>query len=662
MIVTATKSEMKTLDVPASVEVIDREKIENSGAGSAFEVLKNGIGLMSHSQSVNGTAMGTMTSRIVIRGVENGTLVLVDGVRMNMDGKYNLENIPAESIERIEVVRGGGSVLYGSEATGGVINIITKKNKKSSVKVEAGSYDRQRYTGNLSLGKFSATAQYQHKGKVSTFAESQNKIYDFLKGTQTSLLWRYDFNDAWSFTHSYARTYNHIQMYNPKTKVINDGSKYLNKDNTFLLRYNKDGWKAHLSYGIQEKGYDKDYPGMKGDPYRNSWRKGHNVDFDISKSITMGKNKLLVGGSYQREDMDAYAYNSKKPLDTNYKRNVYSIYASYDWYLGKSDNLIFNARQTWARDINSTQKALTTNTITRSSNPSVSKFTPEVQYIHKLSKDSRLYAKAGKSFRLPNITKIFGGTGVIQPKLDLKAEQGTHYEIGYKKDFNKGDFRVALFSYRIKDAIERESGSVITGDIKYTNADVRNTGVEVEARFKHDDHWSSTIGLACGNPQQRNLKSFEDNDWHSYSSKYQINASVNYQIGKFKSMLSVVYNGDRTANDKYRGELKPQCFTDLHLSYHPAANHVLDEYKMIPGAVANRETAVKANPDIILAVGLETSGSKMVEDILQDPALQKVKTVQNKQVFLLPIRYTSCNSQYLIQGIKKLVSIVYNIK
>ena len=105
-----------------------------------------------------------------------------------------------------------------------------------------------------------------------------------------------------------------------------------------------------------------------------------------------------------------------------------------------------------------------------------------------------------------------------------------------------------------------------------------------------------------------------------------------------------------------KGTLTHDILVKAHL------DDVLDEYKMIPGAVANRETAVKANPDIILAVGLETSGSKMVEDILQDPALQKVKAVQNKQVFLLPIRYTSCNSQYLIQGIKKLVSIVYNIK
>lgn len=83
---------------------------------------------------------------------------------------------------------------------------------------------------------------------------------------------------------------------------------------------------------------------------------------------------------------------------------------------------------------------------------------------------------------------------------------------------------------------------------------------------------------------------------------------------------------------------------------------------MVPGAVANREIAVNTNPDTIIAVGLESSGSKTIEDILHDPALRNVKAVKNKQVFLLPIRYTSCNSQYLVQGIKKLASIVYDIK
>lgn len=105
-----------------------------------------------------------------------------------------------------------------------------------------------------------------------------------------------------------------------------------------------------------------------------------------------------------------------------------------------------------------------------------------------------------------------------------------------------------------------------------------------------------------------------------------------------------------------KGTLTHDILVKAHLE------DVLENYKMIPGAAVNREIAVKTNPDIIIAIGFESSGAKMIDGIVKDPALQNVKAVQTGQVFLLPIRYTSCNSQYLVQGIKNLVSAVYNNK
>ena len=88
MVITAQRMETKDLKTPAAVEVVTKEKIENSGAGSAYDVLQNALGVMSSAQGPNGAAMGSMTSKIIIRGVDKGTLVMVDGVPMNQDGKY----------------------------------------------------------------------------------------------------------------------------------------------------------------------------------------------------------------------------------------------------------------------------------------------------------------------------------------------------------------------------------------------------------------------------------------------------------------------------------------------------------------------------------------------------------------------------------------------
>ena len=359
-----------------------------------------------------------------------------------------------------------------------------------------------------------------------------------------------------------------ISAHNPKTGKITDGNRYYDTDQTFLLRYDKDGWKGHLSYGTQKKGYDKD---TFVSPYLYSWRKGHNTNIDISKSMAVGKNKLLVGGTYQREDMDLYAYN-KGPFDSTYKRNVYSMYASFDWELGKSDNLIFNARETWVRNINGTQYHIKKKKTTRSDNESMSKFTPEVQYIHKINDNSRFYAKAGKSFRLPELTKIYGSGSMIS-QLNLKPEQGTHYEIGYKKDFQKGDFRVALYSFKIKDAIDLVSVNPIDGNCVYDNSEIRNSGIEIETNYQFDKNWSGNFGISYSRPQQKSAKTFDDEEWHDYLSRYQLSGAVNYHNGKFKSMLSVNFNGNRTANDAKEGKLKPQCFTDFHMSYAPAKNH-----------------------------------------------------------------------------------------
>lgn len=191
VIVTAQRMENHDLDTPATVEVIHREKIEQSGGGSAFEVLRNSLGVFASTQLPNGISMGSMTSKINIRGVDKGTLVMVDGVPMNQDAKYNLEDIGAEAIDHIEIVRGGGSVLYGSEATGGVINIITREHLQNSVKVSVGNYDKQRYSANVGTEKFNASAYYEHRGDIGhiTSTTTKNKV---MGGGYSSRWYNYD--------------------------------------------------------------------------------------------------------------------------------------------------------------------------------------------------------------------------------------------------------------------------------------------------------------------------------------------------------------------------------------------------------------------------------------------------------------------------------------
>lgn len=128
---TATKTEKNIDGVSASVIVIDEETIAKSGAESLKDILSQTSGL-SAQYGTFPSASSISKSSLTLRGMgSKGTLLLLDGRRLSGEvaNPYDLDRIPASQIERIEIVKGPMSTLYGADATGGVVNIITKKPK-----------------------------------------------------------------------------------------------------------------------------------------------------------------------------------------------------------------------------------------------------------------------------------------------------------------------------------------------------------------------------------------------------------------------------------------------------------------------------------------------------------------------------------------------------
>jgi len=142
IVVSATRAPTPVSQLGSSVTVITSEEIEARHQMQVIDVLRNVPGL-----SVVQTGARGGTVSIFIRGTENRhTLVLVDGVEFRdaaqTGANADLRNLTTDNIERIEVVRGSQSVLYGSDAIGGVVNIITKKGQKQPtgyVSLEAGA-------------------------------------------------------------------------------------------------------------------------------------------------------------------------------------------------------------------------------------------------------------------------------------------------------------------------------------------------------------------------------------------------------------------------------------------------------------------------------------------------------------------------------------------
>lgn len=178
IVVTAARTAQTADETLASVSVITRKEIETTQAETVVDLLQHYAGI----DAVRTGGPGQQTS-IFMRGTNSDhTLVLIDGVPVSSinTGSYQWENLSLNEIERIEIVRGPRSALYGSEAIGGVIQIFTRKEKQVTTEAIAGSFDT--YGANFSGGfgdKTKIRINASHKQAVGFSAKNSTASYDY---------------------------------------------------------------------------------------------------------------------------------------------------------------------------------------------------------------------------------------------------------------------------------------------------------------------------------------------------------------------------------------------------------------------------------------------------------------------------------------------------
>ncbi len=149
VVVTATRTERTTEEIPAGVSVVTKEDIKDMRMFGVREALTGIAGVQSETRNTGYDA------RLIIRGAGlkarygvREIMILLDGVPItDPDGMTNLERVDTQLIDRVDVVKGPNSTLYGANAAGGVINIITKNpfEEIKSLKIGYGSYNTQLY-------------------------------------------------------------------------------------------------------------------------------------------------------------------------------------------------------------------------------------------------------------------------------------------------------------------------------------------------------------------------------------------------------------------------------------------------------------------------------------------------------------------------------------
>lgn len=580
VVVTATRYEKSDAEIPAATQTFTEEQIEQTGADNLQVALQYLDGVIDAGMGPNGTSVSSMTTKNVIRGVSNGTVVMINGTPINWRTNYNLENIPTSAVERVEVVRGGGAVLYGSQATGGVINIITKKTLPNEVKVGLGNKGRQEYAVTANAGNLSIAYTYNKWGKLGYVSSSDSSIKPdktrvpvemkqrFFGSEKNDFLATYKLNDHADFLYNHNESasrwaYTYTGITDPDYEDMNDHPRYIRRyenDKDFLQFnfHNLDGISGHVFYNYNTlKTHGTDYYSSTGKKYASpkavrGQEKNKTYGYDVQKVWDGNPDQtFLIGTSLVRETFE------NETSDTG--RNIISAFGSWERNLTAKDVLTLSGRGTW-----------TTGGIQNFHN-----FSGQAQYLHKLDNTQSLYASVGQSFVLPTFSQMYsreqaGGISNIIGNPDLKPQKGLHYEAGWKKEETNRQYKVALFTEKIDDNI---SYSGTSGRWYAINEDFKNHGIEASIRGQEDNGFTWHAGLTWQDPKSKQTteKTSAKRYWDRSYGRILLTGGVGYEKEKWTTALNFSYLADRVQSPlaAHSHSVKPYLLTSMTVKYSP---------------------------------------------------------------------------------------------
>lgn len=580
VVVTATRYEKSDAEIPAATQTFTEEQIEQTGADNLQVALQYLDGVIDAGMGPNGTSISSMTTKNVIRGVSNGTVVMINGTPINWRTNYNLENIPTSTVERVEVVRGGGAVLYGSQATGGVINIITKKTLPNEVKVGLGNKGRQEYAVTANAGDLSIAYTYNKWGKLGYVSSSDSSIKPdktrvpvemkqrFFGSEKNDFLATYKLNDHADFLYNHNESasrwaYTYTGITDPDYEDMNDHPRYIRRyeNDKDFLQFNfhgLDGISGHVFYNYNTlKTHGTDYYSSTGKKYAapkavRGQEKNKTYGYDVQKVWDGNPDQtFLIGTSLVRETFE------NETSDTG--RNIISAFGSWERNLTAKDVLTLSGRGTW-----------TTGGIQNFHN-----FSGQAQYLHKLDNTQSLYASVGQSFVLPTFSQMYsreqaGGISNIIGNPDLKPQKGLHYEAGWKKEETNRQYKVALFTEKIDDNI---SYSGTSGRWYAINEDFKNHGIEASIRGQEDNGFTWHAGLTWQDPKSKQTteKTSAKRYWDRSYGRILLTGGVGYEKEKWTTALNFSYLADRVQSPlaAHSHSVKPYLLTSMTVKYSP---------------------------------------------------------------------------------------------
>jgi iron complex outermembrane receptor protein len=424
IVVTASKSPITISNLTRDVIVIDNNEIKTLPVSNVQDLLQYTGGVDLRQRGING-----VQADVSIRGGNNEeTLILIDGIKVidPQTGHHNL-NLPIslDNIQRIEILKGQGSRIFGPNAFSGVINIITKKGSGSSLFVNASGGENNYFEGtaggSYSLGPLNS---YLTFSKIKTDGYRHNTAFDRINFSYNSsikagdgrinLLFGYDDN-KFGANGFYGVVYPN-QWEHTTTKFLNAGAEFGNEIFSFSPK---------IYWRRNDDNYLLDY--QRPSFYQNI-HQTNVYGAELQSSINSAAGTTSIGGEFVNDEIRSTNLGT-------HSRNKKGIYAEQKISPVKNFTIITGA---FLYDYSGLGW----------------KFWPGLDLGYSFFENLRIYGSVGKGFRIPTYTELYYSSPISVGNPDLKSEETLNYEAGLNWLNSNYSARISLFRKEGKNLID----------------------------------------------------------------------------------------------------------------------------------------------------------------------------------------------------------------
>lgn len=535
VVVTGTRTPKFLKDTPIQTRVINAKEIARLDATNVQDLLQQELPGVEFTYAMN------QQTHLNFSGFGGqGVLFLVDGERLageTMDD-VDFTRLSMDNVERIEIVKGAASALYGSNATGGVINIITKKSQKPvtlNVNAQYAKHNEQRYGGTFGLnGKhwnnmFTVNFNRMDNYDVHSASNPVTRIISTVYGDKTI-----NFKDqlVWSSNKNFHLSGRAGYFFRETVRSADQPERYRDFSGGLGMQWNiseHDDFQA--SYAFDQ--YDKsDYQRITKLDIRdysnvqNSLRLLYNHRFDRGDVLTIGS-----------DFMHDYLYNTNLENETR-NQNSWDLFGQYDWRISEQWEAVGAVRYDYFSD------------------GKESHVTPKLNVCYKPIYNLSIRAGYGMGFRAPTLKEKYynfdmAGIWIVEGNANLKSEVSHNFNLS--AEFTKGHYNLtgSVYYNKVKNKLATSAPYFKTPNDKlpylpYANLDDYSVcGGEIGAQAKWNNGFGARLTYAYTKEQLA-----KDKDGHTINNQYiparehALNARVDFdkQLSK-KYGLNIALQG-----------------------------------------------------------------------------------------------------------------------